>query len=237
MIFDSVKKINLVEQIATQIKQSILKGLYKPGDRLPSERELAKILNVTRTTLREAIKKLEGLKLIIVRQGDGILVQDYYKSASLDILKDLLFTGDKIDVGVLQNILETRKIFGIEVVKLALQRKNEDEVKEYELIVEEIKKNITDPEKLQELDFQCFDLFAKMSKNIVFIFIITSIRGIYFENRKIFLSLYSDGKLILKMHSAILETMKGGREKNALNLLEEYFLYPIKIFENGEKYE
>jgi len=61
--------------VATQIKGLVLQGHYKPGDRLPSERDLARRLKVGRPTIREAIQQLQGLGVIEVRPARGIFVR------------------------------------------------------------------------------------------------------------------------------------------------------------------
>jgi GntR family transcriptional repressor for pyruvate dehydrogenase complex len=69
-----VEKVKAPEQIAEMLLKYILQGGVSPGDKLPPERTLAEQLNVTRATLREALKKLEQLKLIVIHQGKGIIV-------------------------------------------------------------------------------------------------------------------------------------------------------------------
>ena len=64
-----VEKIKAPEQIAEMLLKYILQGGVSPGEKLPAERTLATQLNVTRATLREALKKLEQLKLIVIHQG------------------------------------------------------------------------------------------------------------------------------------------------------------------------
>ncbi|MBM4388336.1 MAG: FadR family transcriptional regulator, partial [Deltaproteobacteria bacterium] len=179
----SVERKSLTELISEQIQRHILNGIFKPGEKLPPERELARMLNVTRTTLREALKKLEGVKLVLIRQGDGITVQDFRKSDNLFILKELLFEGDRVDSGILGNLLEARKLFLVPMTRLALERADSGDRKEYERLVMELEKNVSDAGLVQELDFNCFELLARASGNLVFVFIFNSIRGIYFSHR------------------------------------------------------
>src|SRR6266576_1741703 len=66
-----VEKQRVAEEIAEQLRSLILNGQYPPGSKLPPERELSKRLRVNRASLREALKKLEHLGLVRIRQGDG----------------------------------------------------------------------------------------------------------------------------------------------------------------------
>lgn len=236
--FKSVERKSLPELISEQIQRHILKGIFKPGEKLPPERELARMLNVTRTTLREALKKLEGVKLVLIRQGDGITVQDFRKSDNLFILKELLFEGERVDGNILQNLLEARKIFLVPMTRLALERADSDDKKEYERLVKELEENLANVELIQELDFNCFELLARASGNLVFVFIFNSIKGIYFFHRELFQNLYSDPLNVLKVHRAILAALKGRKKKNALMVLENFLDEPVRairqIISNSE---
>ena len=88
------------EDVAEQLRDAILDGRFAPGEKLPPERELAEEFRVNRTSIREAIKVLEGLGLVSVRQGDGATVQPLI-DASFDVLPPMIFHGGRIDARVL----------------------------------------------------------------------------------------------------------------------------------------
>ena len=71
-----VKRISISEQIAQQIKEQIISGELKPGDKLPSENELCKMYQVSRTSVRQALANLSSLDLIETRFGDGSHVKE-----------------------------------------------------------------------------------------------------------------------------------------------------------------
>src|SRR5438105_3403699 len=81
-----VHKKSLAESIAHQLRCNIFAGQPQPGSKLPPERELAESLGTNRNTLREAIRSLESLGLISVRQGDGVRVADFRSEAQLNLL-------------------------------------------------------------------------------------------------------------------------------------------------------
>lgn len=79
--FDQVERVALYKQVAEQIKDSILESVYKPGDRLPSERELSDVFGVGRPTVREALKLVSNRGLVeLNREYRGYVV----KSPGLD---------------------------------------------------------------------------------------------------------------------------------------------------------
>jgi GntR family transcriptional regulator, transcriptional repressor for pyruvate dehydrogenase complex len=73
--FEVVRKNKVYEEVAKQIERLILKKL-KPGDKLPSERELAELLQVSRSSIRDAIRSLELMGLVEPRQGTGTIVRE-----------------------------------------------------------------------------------------------------------------------------------------------------------------
>ena len=77
--FTKLNKHNLVDQVLVQLQETIQSEKYSPGDKLPTETELMKLLNVGRSTIREAIRILVFSGLLEVRQGDGT----YIRSSSM----------------------------------------------------------------------------------------------------------------------------------------------------------
>src|ERR1700683_4072013 len=73
--FEVVRKNKVYEEVAKQIERLILKKL-SPGDKLPSERELAEMLRVSRSSIRDAIRGLELMGLVEPRQGAGTIVRE-----------------------------------------------------------------------------------------------------------------------------------------------------------------
>ncbi|WP_406688882.1 FadR/GntR family transcriptional regulator [Saccharopolyspora sp. ID03-671] len=69
--WEPARKVRTYEQVMSQIEQRILDGRLAPGDRLPSEREFAQLLGVSRPSLREALRVLEALGVVDVRPGRG----------------------------------------------------------------------------------------------------------------------------------------------------------------------
>jgi len=79
MPFQAVATQRLYEQVAGQVTDLVARGEFKPGDRLPPERDLAKVLGVSRPTVREAMIALEMAGLVEVRVGAGTFVTDKAK--------------------------------------------------------------------------------------------------------------------------------------------------------------
>ena len=213
-----VEKIKAPEQIAEMLLKYILQGGVSPGDKLPAERTLATQLNVTRATLREALKKLEQLKLIVIHQGKGIIVEDFRK-ASIDLIFSLLVINGEIDLKILENILEARELFGTDVAKLAARRADKKDIKQMSNLMEKLVKT-NDPAKLQQLDFEFFRQLALASKNMVYILLMNTIKTIHDKHLKLFLPLSKN--LSTSLQQEILEAVMNGDEEKAAQSAQKF---------------
>jgi len=95
MPFQPVHQEKLAHGVVRQIEQLILRGLLRPGERLPSERELAERMGVSRPSLREAIADLQERGLLVSRAGSGVFVADMLESTFSKALIDLFATHDE----------------------------------------------------------------------------------------------------------------------------------------------
>jgi GntR family transcriptional repressor for pyruvate dehydrogenase complex len=115
--FKPIRQFRVSEEVTEQLKQSILLGGFKAGDKLPSERDLAEQFQVSRVAIREALRKLEHSGFIATRQGatGGAYVTDlnfeYLANAFLD-----LFLADKISIPELHRV---RLLIEPEIARLA----------------------------------------------------------------------------------------------------------------------
>ena len=90
MTFQPIKTKKIYEEIMEQIRQMIAQGDLKPGDKLPSERELADTLGVSRTSVREALTALGALGIIDVKSGEGTFIRRSNDSETFEPLGLLL---------------------------------------------------------------------------------------------------------------------------------------------------
>jgi len=119
--FRAPARRRLHEDVAEQLRDAILDGRFRAGTKLPPERELALEFRVNRTSVREAIKVLEGLGLVAVRQGDGATVRPLV-DASLDVLGPMIFHGGRIDLALVGEMAEVMRPLLLEMGRLAIER-------------------------------------------------------------------------------------------------------------------
>jgi len=139
------KKIS--EEIVNQIKQLISNGELKPGDRIPSERELATMLGVSRPSVREAIMVLDAMGFLESRQGGGTFVKALTEGSITDPLAKLV---EKRDPELLRSLAEVRMGLESWSAYLAAQRAEEKDLAElkrlYYVMEQQAKRGGWDPE-------------------------------------------------------------------------------------------
>lgn len=111
------------DQVFARLCEAILGGQYEPGERLPTQRALAADLQVNVATVREAVKRLEQLRLVEVRHGDAMRVLDWRRSGGLDALALL----SSVDEDVVRSLFESRRLLLAETARLAATRRSEQQ--------------------------------------------------------------------------------------------------------------
>ena len=160
------------------LKARILSGELAPGDKLPPEVALAEELSVHRFTVREAMNKLEELRLIERRPRVGTVVLDYRDNAGLEVVEYLAVSPDgMVDTTVLAGLLEFARMLTKELAGLAAERRSDDDLARLTLTVAKMQgeKNLS---KLLWLDFEFNLELAQAAHNIVPRLLLNSVRGL-----------------------------------------------------------
>lgn len=108
------------DEVERKLLGDILSGQYKPGSVLPLERDLAAEFGVGRPTLREAIQRLERDGYLTVRKGQGTLVNDFWKTGSLNIISAVLNHNPKVSEEFVIYLLEIRAALAPAYVRAAV---------------------------------------------------------------------------------------------------------------------
>jgi len=129
--FETVRRDKVYEGVAEQIERLILKKL-QPGDKLPSERELAERLRVSRSSIRDAIRSLELMGMVEPRQGAGTIVREI----SSDSFVNPLANAWKRKGELIAELLDFRMMLEPPLAARAATRGSADEISEMEQILE-----------------------------------------------------------------------------------------------------
>lgn len=116
----AIKNVSIQDQVVQSVRSYIENNKLKSGDKLPSQVEMAKILGVSRPSLRESLKKLEAFDVIEVKVGKGVYVKDPNS--------DPLLWKERERKVIIQ-ALQLRKILEREIIKLVIESATKAELK------------------------------------------------------------------------------------------------------------
>jgi GntR family transcriptional repressor for pyruvate dehydrogenase complex len=215
-----VEKQRVAEEIAEQLRALILNGQYPPGSKLPPERELSKRLRVNRASLREALKKLEHLGLVRIRQGDGTRVQNFMETGGIELVQHLLpLAGGKPEL--IRDLLEFRRIMGREIARLAAARGAKDGTVRLRALADKADQT-TNAAELFDLDFEFYVAVAAMCGNQVMLLLINTVRDGVRGFMPLLANLAGPQDQVRKHHRELIAAIEKGDVNNAGRVADEY---------------
>ena len=150
------------ELIVEQINMLCLERNLQPGDRLPSERDLASLFGVSRNSVREALKGLESKGFLEIRQGGG----SYLAASKRDALgNELRMHIDETQTQLIDDMLELRRAFEVEAASLAAQRATAENLEAIKHVLSQMAKAVDDPEMGVQADLDFHFQVAYATKN------------------------------------------------------------------------
>ncbi|MBM7276462.1 FadR family transcriptional regulator [Gordonia rubripertincta] len=178
MPFQPVTQQSAPEIVFDQIVEGVLAGDLAAGEALPSERELARMLGVSRPTVREALKRVEASGLVTIRQGDGARVQDIARTGGLDLLPRLLIRSGALVPRVARSIIEARAVVGPEVARLAARRATDNDLVAIRAVLDRL---AVEPEPVgqQVVALEFWSVVVDAADSIAFRLMYNSLRAAY----------------------------------------------------------
>ena len=222
-MFTPVKNTKVYECVVEQIKLMINTGQLKKGDKLPTEREMSEQLQVSRASVREALRALEVIGLIESKQGAGNFIKESFGGALFEPLS-IMFT---IENSTGDSIYEIREILELETVKLAAARISEEELMSMKKTVEEMM-NCDDESNNIELDKEFHYTIAKASRNMLIINFLQVISELNHEfikdSRSKILVEKKNRARLMNIHYSIYEALKDRNSDKAYEAMKEHFI-------------
>lgn len=213
-----IKTRRLYEEIVEQIKQLIADGKLKPGDKLLAERDLADRFQVSRASVREAIRTLEMLGIIDIRPGEGTFVRG---TESDDIIRPLaMFLA--VERNSLLDMFEMRRIFETATASLAAQRATFEELDQIESMLASMRErlNLQDSEKGEEFDAAFHYAVAEATHNSLLIKLFKTVSEEFAKansvaRRQLYHDNVQNAQRIIDQHSEILQAIRSGSPQKA----------------------
>lgn len=205
MTFQPIKTKKIYEEIMEQIRRMMTRGDLQPGDRLPSERELAETLSVSRTSVREALTALGALGILDVRPGEGTFIRRRNDSETFEPLTVLLAVERNPEF----QLMEVRRILETEAAALAAKRATPADLEKIEKALQ-VMKDADSVKGAVEADLRFHYTIAEATKNSVLLRIMNTVADLMHNNfRQDREALYVKlTEQVLGEHEAIVKAIK-----------------------------
>jgi GntR family transcriptional repressor for pyruvate dehydrogenase complex len=210
MVIEPVRRSRVSQQVVAEICRLIRQHVYTAGDRLPPERELAEQLQVSRPTLREALRVLEMTGIVESRHGGGTFVQDMFSMGVVSPLALVLeATGD-----IVGDLWEARIIFEPAIAARAALRATPDAIDQMEKLVNSLDVSIrnAEPDEITIQNDRDFHIaLARASGNQVAVRVLMLINELLMDGRRHFITSRGRRMKAYDAHQLIVQTI---RERN-----------------------
>lgn len=228
-----IKPKRISDQVFEQLRELIFRGEIKPGDKLMPERELSEALNVSRTSVRDAIRKLVVMGYIEQKQGQGTFVR-----SPEDMDKSPLALAMESQNANLIDLLEVRMGMECNAAALAAQRADSEDIRLLERSIDQMRQEVNDGQLGNEPDVSFHMAITYATKNPLHVYLMKNMFDFLFVGIKEYLRhLYEEpGNIpeILKQHTAVVEAIKSGNPEKAYKAMKNHITYVMDFFKERE---
>jgi GntR family transcriptional regulator, transcriptional repressor for pyruvate dehydrogenase complex len=216
--FEAIRRSRVYEHVAKQLRSMIVSGKLKPGERLPPERELVRRFEVSRGSVRDAIRTLEVMGLVRSRQGEGTVVQDLSAESMIAPLSAVLAPKGKL----VAELLDVRRIVEPAFAARAAMHATSDEIEHLQDILRRQQEKAARGESTIEEDSEFHYTVALASRNSVVNKFVDVLMDLMRESRA--RSLQVQGRLehSLSGHTRVLKAIQRRSGRAAENAMRRH---------------
>ncbi|GHU29517.1 GntR family transcriptional regulator [Betaproteobacteria bacterium] len=227
-----IKVESLRSQVYMQLKKQLMEGVWKAGEKLPSENELCASLGVSRVTVRAAIQQLEILGLVETRHGGGNFVKEFSSASAMDAFHPLMQISANQDI---ITILEYRKIIEKGTIGLIAPKITAADLKKleetYQLTVS--LSDTDDPQKQAEADHLFHYQLARITENPIIIKVYEIINVILAAAMVEIVRLLGT-EMALRYHRQLIDALKTGDKALCESTMEAHIEETIRKIKNRD---
>jgi GntR family transcriptional regulator, transcriptional repressor for pyruvate dehydrogenase complex len=221
----------LYERVVDKVLELISSGAWKPGFRLPPERELSEAFGVSRTVVREAVKALEARGVLGSATGSGVSVRLADVNMVSRSLQTYMQLSNRVDFEIRLN--EVRRGLEVEIVALAAERATPEQRVQLRQICKQMRARGNTAQQMAELDFRLHITLAEATQNELFKVLlaplIDQLRG------QITLTWEGYGprpvKKVLDQHEAVVAAVENGNTEAARQAMIRHLAYSREVLE------
>jgi GntR family transcriptional regulator, transcriptional repressor for pyruvate dehydrogenase complex len=211
-----IPRMSVPDHVFARLREAILLGDYRPGERLPPQRALAAELEVNMASVREALKRLEQLRLVDVRHGDATRVLDWRRSGGLEAL--VLEGG--VDESFLGDLFEARRLLLVEAARLAAGRRSEEQAAALQQLADAVA-NAGEASTALLADWAFMAALVEAAGNLVFQLIMNSVRALYLPRAQAFVGIVARRDELLPLYRRTADAVGSGDAQAAVEAIGE----------------
>lgn len=217
-----IKRMRVSEEVFRQLYAMINGGTFKPGDQLPSERELSERFEVSRTSVREALRTLETMGMIhsSVGVGGGNFVREVTIETIIGPFADFIHRSGQ----PLLEMMEFRIILETEIARLAAERRTAEDLQEIQKSIDDMQYEIDEGEIGLTGDNEFHEAVAKATHNQVFVHMLSLAKTLLVKTREASLSVKGVPKMGLGHHRQILSAIEAGMPDEAAQAMKTHLI-------------
>lgn len=221
MNIEPVRKTSLSDYVVAQLKEMIVRREIKIGDKLPNERELSQSFDVSRASIREALRVLE-LQGLLVRDNSGTFVQADFSS----IIEESLTLQILLSDASYEDVQQTRIMLERELITLAIMKCTDENLENLQSSIKKMEKAVETQDKniFVEADIYFHQEIASAADNSVLLFLYNSISDLIFKVQKSVAYDHEVFKASLAFHKSIYKALQERNVENAKNHLVNHLM-------------
>jgi DNA-binding FadR family transcriptional regulator len=222
-----IRKESLKDVFVARFEKLILSGKLSIGEKLPSERELALRLGVSRPVVHDGLMDLVSKGLVSMKPRVGTVVNDYRKEGSLSMLTSLVnYQNGRLEPRLFESMVEMRMLIEVENARLAASRRSQEHLDALKMLLEE--ETDLDPreiERIADVDFGFHHLIAMATGNFVYPLLLNSFRQVYTSLTKRFFSDPEVFSVVFGFHRELARAIEDRDETRAMEIMRDLLVH------------
>lgn len=223
---------SLYHQVIDNIRQLVVEGKLKAGEKLPSERELAEMYGVSRVPVREALKTLEFLGIVQNVRGDGVYIQNIQTQ---DLLQNVEFAVRDSGNDLLAELFEARSAIEAKAAQLAALRRTDEDIEEMLEAILDMERDLLLERDASMSSYKFHSAIIKASHNRVLYRIHDNLSDMLKMSRQKSLGVKGHGRVALDFHKKLFNEIRDQKADAAGTLMAEHLYEASLVVENSKK--
>ena len=213
-----VSKETLADRLARQIRSLIQRGEYRLGDRLPTIMEMARSFGVGHPTIREALKKLETMRVVEIRHGSGVYVT---RSEDVLVLASPDYAGT-VTKKLLLDLIRTRMLLEMQSVGDAVENATAEHLREMRRLVATAEQNLGNDDVLNAVNMAFHRQIALASANAVLAQLLDVLHDLFTDEQRLILGIFGSREQDHKEHQGILAALEARDKELAVERMRAH---------------